>query len=116
MEEPHPFTQFLVEQRQGGLHGDLSESLQQLVAAVEEHGKAGTLTLTIRVTPTSKGASTYFVTDDVKVKKPEADRGASLFFSDGHGNLSRTDPRQPELPLREVPAPEPTAIREAPQT
>lgn len=108
--EPKPFTQFFIEQRQGALHAEMSEKLQALVAAVEEHGKSGTLTLTIRVTPTATGANTFFIADDVKVKAPEPDRGASLFFSDGEGNLSRSDPRQPELPLRDLPAPEP--IRE----
>lgn len=100
-----PFGQFLLEQRDGGLHSELSEALQELVAAVAEHGKGGTLTLTVKVGPL-KGAmyGQLVVLDEVKVKAPEGERGASLFFEDGSGNLSRSNPRQPELPLREVPA------------
>lgn len=112
-EAPKPFSQFLIEQRGGGLHGEVSEKLQTLVAAVAEHGKAGTLTLTISVKPVEGNLGQYVVSDDVKVKAPEPARGASLFFADDVGNLSRSDPRQPELPLREVPSAEPQ-IREVP--
>lgn len=97
-----PFGQFLLEQRNGALHGELSDRLREMVEAVVQHRKAGTLTITITVKPLSS-AGQYLVADEVKSKAPEADRGASLFFADGRGNLSRTDPRQPELPLREVP-------------
>lgn len=110
---PKPFSQFLIEQRAGGLHSEVSEKLQTLVAAVAEHGKAGALTLTISVKPVDGSVGQYVVSDDVKVKAPEPARGASLFFADDVGNLSRSDPRQPELPLREVPA-APSTIREAP--
>ncbi|HXO86917.1 MAG TPA: hypothetical protein VN803_15450 [Gemmatimonadales bacterium] len=110
---PKPFSQFLVEQRSGGMHGELSDKLQELVAAVAQHDKAGTLTLTVSVKPIDGRPGQYIVVDDVKVKAPEAPRGSSLFFADDHGNLSRSDPRQPELPLREVPA-TPNTIREVP--
>ena len=55
VEERKPFAAFLQEQRRGGLHGELSESLQELVRAVEEHRKAGTLTLTVKVAPFGDG-------------------------------------------------------------
>lgn len=108
---PKPFTQFLLEQRSGGMHGELSEKLQSLTSAVYEHDKAGTLTLTVSIKPIEGQPGRYIVTDDVKIKAPEAARGSSLFFADDHGNLSRSDPRQPELPLQQVPAPSNT-IRE----
>lgn len=106
---PKPFSQFLVEQRQGGLHSELSEKLSELVAAVAEHGKPGSLTLQISVKPIKESLDQYLVIDDVKIKAPSGERAASLFFADSRGNLSRSDPRQPQLPLREVPAPETTA-------
>lgn len=108
-----PFSQFLVEQRRGGLHGELSDRLQEVVAAVAEHQKPGSLTLTLKIKPAEKGIGQYVVTDEIRAKAPEGARGASLFFADDHGNLSRDDPRQPELPLREVPAAD-QSIREAP--
>ncbi len=95
------FAAWLQEHRSGALHDELSDALAELARAVGEHDKAGTLSLTIRIAP--NGANTVIVTDDLKVKAPEAARPASLFFTDGRGNLSRRDPRQPELPLRQVP-------------
>lgn len=96
-----PFSAFVQEQRRGALHGELSDSLAELVAACREHGKPGSLTVTIAVEP-NKDGQTVNVTDAVKLKLPEADRGAALFFADDHGNLTRQNPAQPELPLREV--------------
>jgi hypothetical protein len=98
-----PFGQFLLEQRNGGLHGELSDRLREVVEAVAEHGKVGALVLTVTVKPTGASGQ-YIVSDAISAKVPEADRGASLFFADDHGNLSRTDPRQPELPLQDISA------------
>ena len=108
-ENDKPFSQFLMEQRGGGMHGELSEKLREVVAAVVEHGKAGQMILTIKVTPLKAAEGQYVVVDDVKCKTPEGDRGASLYFADEDGNLSRSNPSQPELPLREIPADDGTA-------
>jgi hypothetical protein len=99
-----PFAQFVQEQRSGGLHGEASEMLAELVAAVQQHGKSGSLTLEVKVAP-GEAPGTLVVRDVLKAKLPEAEKSASLFFADDHGNLSRRDPRQPELPLRPAPAP-----------
>lgn len=94
-----PFGAFLQEQRGGILHSELSRELAGIVQAVNEHGKTGTLTLKIKISP-SKIDGAVEVEDEVAAKPPEAPRDAALFFSDDDGNLSRRDPRQPELPLR----------------
>lgn len=107
-EQRKPFAQFLQEQRSGGLHGELSEALKTLVQSVDEHRKAGTLTLTVKVAPNADGV-TVTVTDKIVLKAPEAERGAAIFFIDNDGSLQRRDPRQIELPLREVERP---AVRE----
>lgn len=99
--QTRPFAAWLQEQRNGLLHSELSERLADLVAAIAEHEKGGTLTLTLAIKP-SKVYGAVEVEDTVKVKAPEADRDAGLFFADSHGNLSRRDPRQPELPLRDA--------------
>ncbi len=93
--ERKPFAQFLQEQRRGGLHGELSEALQELVRAVEEHRKAGTVTLTVKVAPFGDG--TVAITDRVVLKAPEGERGSGIFFTDADGNLHRQDPRQLEI-------------------
>jgi hypothetical protein len=103
-EEPasRPFSQFMLEQRRGALHAELSDVLREVVAAVQDHGKAGSLTLTIDVKPGAKGTRTLVVSDAIKTKIPQGERPSALFFADDAGNLHREDPTQPELPLRRV--------------
>lgn len=96
-----PFAAFIQEQRGGGLHGELSDALHDLVAAVSEHGKKGVLQLQVIVEPMGDGA-TVRVTDKIKLTAPEGERGAAIYFIDHDGNLSRKNPAQIELPLREV--------------
>lgn len=98
------FTAFLHEQRGGVLHAELTDELAKLVAKVSEHEKGGTLTLKITVKPEADGA--VKVSDEIAVKAPRPAARPSLFFTDSAGNLSRRNPRQPELPLREVQTPE----------
>lgn len=89
-----PFADWLVEQRRGLLHSELGDALNELLGAVVELGKPGTLTLTVHVKPAGVGDETVFVSDDVRVKKPEPERPAALFFVDDERNLSRENPRQ----------------------
>lgn len=98
-----PFADWLTEQREGSLSFELSEGMNELVESVNATGKPGTLTLTVKVKPVSKGAvGSVMVSDDVKVKVPQADRSEALYFVDRDANLRRTNPAQPQLPLREV--------------
>ena len=94
-EERKPFAVFLQEQRRGGLHGRAVESWQELVRAVEEHRKGGTLTLTVKVAPFGDG--TVAITDKVALKAPEGERGSGIFSTmrQGYGHCS--DPRQLEI-------------------
>jgi hypothetical protein len=95
------FWGWLREHKQGALHSELSEALAEVTNAVLEHGKVGSLTLKISVAPTKDGI-TVFVSDDLTVKAPQADRGGSIMFADHDGNLTRRDPRQLEMPMRVV--------------
>lgn len=99
-----PFAQFLQEQRNGVLHSELSEHIAVLVATCVEHGRKGSLTLKLTVAPNKDGV-TLTISDDVAIKAPQGDRGAAIFFADEDGNLSRRDPRQPQLPFKPVEAP-----------
>lgn len=92
-----PFAAFLREQRGGLTHSELSEALAEVAAAVREHQKAGSLTLTINIAP-AKYDGAVEVSDTIKTKLPEADRHAGLFYPSDTGYLSRNDPRQPQLP------------------
>jgi hypothetical protein len=101
-----PFAEWLQAQRGGALHLELGEKLHELTEAVQLHGKGGTLTLTVKLKPATKGRADgmLVVSDDVAVKKPVGDRPEALFFIDRTGNLTRHDPNQQELPLRAVDA------------
>jgi len=100
-----PFADWLREQSKGHTHEELSEGLHDLIARVQDTGKKGVLQLTVTVAPV-KGNETgaLVVSDVIKLKLPEHERAASLFFPDKNGNLSRSDPNQLTFDsLREVP-------------
>jgi len=99
-----PFSDFLREQAKGHSHDELSEGLRDLVGRVQDTGKKGSITYTVFVEPTKGMSDALTVSDQIKLKLPEHDRDASLFFSDANGNLSRSDPNQLAFEsLREVP-------------
>lgn len=99
-----PFADFLAEVNAGSSHAELSSLFNELVASVVDTGKVGTLTYTIKVKPAGRNAEgTILITDDIKVKLPVGERAESVFFVDSAGNVSRHNPNQERLPLREVP-------------
>lgn len=101
-----PFSDWLREQRGGDAHDELSAALNELVESVSETGKVGSLTFTLKVKPAGKGDhGTVIVSDATTLKKPQPERGEALFFITDDANLVRHNPRQEELPLREVPRP-----------
>lgn len=101
-----PFADFIREQNRGRTHEELSEAMFDLVAKVEDTGKKGTLTYVVTIEPLKGNEDALTVSDEIKLKLPEHDRGASIFFRGRDGNLQREDPDQPTFDfLREVPAP-----------
>jgi hypothetical protein len=98
--EIRPFTDVLEEVRRGATLDELSKGLNELIEAVVQHQKGGTLTLTVKVKPS--GDRQVAIEDAIKVKAPEPGRGVSLFFVDSDANARRDDPAQSRLPLREV--------------
>ncbi len=96
-----PFADLLREHRNGATHDELSDKLQELVAAVVEEGKSGTLSLTISIKPMGKGDG-FEVSAAVKLAAPKPTPGVSIFFASPENNLVRQDPRQTNLELREV--------------
>ncbi|MGH3355255.1 MAG: hypothetical protein ACRDOJ_05120 [Nocardioidaceae bacterium] len=99
-----PFADFLREQASGRTHDELGESLHDLVDRVRDTGKKGSVTLTVTVAPMKDDIDTLVISDEIKLRLPEHDRKASIFYPDEHGNLTRRDPRQLDFDsLREVP-------------
>lgn len=95
-----PFADVVRELSGGRVYDDLTTMLGEVVTAVMETGKAGEVTLKIAVKPNGEGS--VRVLADAKNKVPTPPLGETIFFATSAGSLIRNDPRQPELPLREV--------------
>ena len=87
------FATILLNLSNGDSHRELTENLRELVQAVQDTGKPGTLTYTIKVKPNDLNANAVAVMDEIKLKKPEYDREKSLFFTDNHGKLTKNPPQ-----------------------
>jgi|GEM_PF-5110975 len=95
----------LMEHRGGGLHNEASEELQTVVKAVKDTQKKGSLTITISVEPAKDDEDSVVLSDTLKVNAPRPTTKPSRWFTDDHGNVSRTNPRQSEITgLRDVSA------------
>lgn len=109
-----PFADVLMDLDGGRVHSELSNALQQLVAAVADTGKKGAIGFTLTLSP-SKSEAPFEAVPAVVLKAPQPNRRASLFYADDDMNLVRRDPHQQELPgLRDITS-DPTTrpIREA---
>jgi len=97
------FPETVLQMNNGATVMELSNALEQVVAAVRAAGKAGSITLTIKVAPASKGSTNVLMVESqVKSKLPEPDRGMTIFYATEDNRLVRSDPRQQMLPLRVV--------------
>lgn len=89
----------------GGQFLDLaSESLAELVSAVDSTGKKGKITLELSVRKATRGGA-MVVTGKVKITKPADEPMESMLFATSDGNLVVDDPRQQKLDLKTVAAP-----------
>jgi hypothetical protein len=95
------FTDFLRDHRSGVTHDDLSEALAELVQAVVRERKVGKLVFTITVKPFGKDDGLE-VAAAIKLDPPKETPGTSIFYPTPEGDLSRRNPNQQELELREI--------------
>jgi len=91
-----PFSGWLMDHRFGQLNQELTAAFAELIEAVETQAKGGSLTLTIKVS--HNGQNQLLVKDSIASKLPTPPPPETFYFADGHGGLSRRDPRQPQLP------------------
>jgi hypothetical protein len=96
--QTRPFADVLQSLNKGRVHSELSDALQQLVAAVKETGKKGSISLTLTVAPVPKSDGLFDVADNVVLKAPKPARKSSFFYADDEANLVRNNPNQDELP------------------
>lgn len=120
---PDLFRHTVANLRFGELEDELTAQLAELVRACRDTGKAGELTLTIRIKPKPRSGQ-VFIEDTVKLKKPQLPKEDTILFLTDEDNLQREDPRQHRLQLKDVSSAEaparardieaePTAFREA---
>lgn len=98
-----PFVEWLEQYKKGEVDGELTHELRTLIEAVQDTGKPGAITLTLKVS--RKGDRQVTIIEDVKVSTPRHSRSESIYFVDQHLNLQRNDPRQGVLaPIRKTTA------------
>lgn len=92
------FSQTIGEVRNGRVEAKATTDLAAVVAAVLETGKAGEVTMTVKVKPGKEQGEVSLVAK-VTSKKPEKDIPEATFFVNEHGDLVRDDPRQRSMPF-----------------
>lgn len=101
-----PFSQQVAYLGKGMLDAELTEELSELIKAVRDTGRTGSLTLKLNVKMHSaRDENTVIITPSVSKVKPKLDLAPSIMFSTADGDLLRNDPDQPELELKTVEAP-----------
>lgn len=106
-QQVRPFSAVLQDLNGGQLADKLALDVQELVAAVRDRSRKGTLTLKLEVAPRKGNIDALNVTARVDLKLPEGEPMEAVFFADENGNLLREDPRQMTIPLRTVARPSP---------
>jgi ribosomal protein S28E/S33 len=89
------FTEFLNEHRGGALDIELAETLDEVVDAVLRTGKAGDVTLKLKVS--KNGDMMVAIMDDVNGKIPVLDE-PRLYWRGTDGRLTRDNPMAPRIP------------------
>lgn len=89
------FIQTLPHMHGGATVSDLAAKLRELVAAVGQTGKKGSLKLKISLKPA--GGGKVELTADVSGEIPQPSMQASIFFATEKHELTRIDPNQREL-------------------
>lgn len=83
-----------------------------MVNAVSETGRGGSLTLTLKLKKSARGACAITVQDDIKLTLPKQDARETMMFATPKGNLITEDPRQQNLLLQTAPGTEKPAAAE----
>lgn len=98
-QDRQPFSAWLADHAKGTANTELTDRLSDLVDAVADTGKPGTLTLTVKASVAHKDDPNgpLVVTAEVTSKLPQ-DARAVLYFNTARG-LSRRDTRQQDLPF-----------------
>lgn len=101
-----PFNILLAELNDGSTHAALSGDLEELIKTVQNTGRAGSLTLKIKIAPAAQSqmgnVDKITITADRKLELPKPVQPTDFFWLTEDGETSRNHPRQASLELREV--------------
>jgi len=95
-EHDDDFAVFLVQHSRGEAHIQASSELRELLTAVQEHGRKGSLTIKVTVEP-PKGhvdGQPLLVSVESELKAPRPIAPPAMYFVDDEGRPTRNDPRQ----------------------
>jgi len=84
------FEHYLRDFEDGDVLDQLTNGMFELLAAVKEHEKKGSLTLTVSVDPHKDDSSMLRVTAATALKKPERAAESEVWITDGNGNMVRS--------------------------
>lgn len=113
------FAQLLNEINEGSTHAALSADMAELLRTVQATGRAGKLTVTVKVVPAVRNTSggeidRVNITVDRTLALPKPETPTDFFYLTDDGETTRNHPRQQSLELREVASiPTPAQFKEA---
>lgn len=100
-----PFSAFIVELNDGKSHAGITADMAELLQTVKATGRSGSLTIKIKVAPTSKPGQEVdkiTVTADRKLELPKPEQPSDFFWLTDEAEPTRRHPRQQELALGEL--------------
>ena len=96
------FDEWVREHSRGTLNEDMTAAIRNVVQAVTDLDKKGTVVLKLTIEPAGRHGRTVAIGGEVEEKPPAPAPELSVYFPDEKGGLHRNDPYQERLP--EVPS------------
>ena len=99
------FSLFLAELNDGSTHSGLTADLMELLQAVKNTGRTGSMTLKIKIASASKGGNEVdkiTIVADRKLELPKPEQPQDFFWLTDEAEPTRQHPRQHALDLRDA--------------
>ncbi len=106
-QNPQRFSTFIAEHRAGLADADLTSAMQEVAHRCALTGKAGVVTLQIKVSPKGDMLS---IVDTLAVKLPAPPAEERLYWIGSDGSLTRNHPNQPQLTRPDGTPPDPMHV------
>ena len=99
------FNQFLVDLNDGSTHAGLTGDLAELLQAVKNTGRTGSMTLKVKISSASKGGNEVdkiTIMAERKLELPKPEQPQDFFWLTDDAEPTRQHPRQHALDLRDA--------------